>query len=187
MDLSSFYTSKEWLDLRQTIIAERLVNNETICEHCGKPIYKAYDIILHHKQELTVDNVNDCNVSLNPENIMIVHHRCHNYIHSRFGSGTRHIYLLCGKEREDRLKYLNNNAAVGDLICEVHKIREAIQFGDSNRCDDNVFSVRSLLMDMIKYKRGKWSNCWLIGEYKYIGERERLSKEYGAEIINLDD
>ena len=58
--------------------------------------------------------------------------------------------------------------------------------GDFSVGDDNVFAIRNLLYDMIKYKRGKWCNAWLIGEYKYIGERERLANELGAEIINLD-
>ena len=186
--LHSFYTSREWNDLLLTLKASRVDSNgDIICEYCGKPIYKMYDCIGHHKKELTLENVNDTEgVSLNPNNIMLVHHKCHNDIHARFGGGTRHIYLLCGGEREDRIKYVEDNAAVGDLICEVPRIRECVQFGlNSNRCDDNVFAIRSLLYDMIKYKRGKWCNAWLIGEYKYIGERERISNELGAEVIDV--
>lgn len=184
--LHSFYCSREWNDLLLTLKGERVDSNgDVICEHCHKPIYKKYDCIGHHKIELTLDNVNNADVSLNPSNIMLVHHSCHNDIHARFGGGTRHVYILCGGEREDRLKYLNECVAVGDLVVEVPRIRECIQIGDSNRCDDNVFAIRSLLYDMVKYKRGKWCNAWLIGEYKYVGERERISKELGAEVIDI--
>lgn len=176
------------MDLLATLKAERVdSNNDIICEHCGKPIYRKYDCIGHHVIELTIDNVNNANISLNPSNIKLVHHSCHNDIHARFGSGTRHVYLVCGKEREDRLEYVERSAAVGDLICEVPKIRECIMYGsNSNRCDDNVFAIRSLLYEMIRFKRGKWCNAWVIGEYKYVGERERLANELGAEIINID-
>ena len=187
--LHAFYCSKEWNDLLTTLKGERVNSNgDVVCEYCGKPIYNKYDCIGHHVKELTLDNVNDTEgVSLNPANIMLVHFNCHNEIHNRFGGGTRHIYLLCGGEREDRINYLERSAAVGDLICEVPRIRECIMFGvNSKRCDDNVFAIRSLLYDMIKYKRGKWCNAWLVGEYKYVGERERLANELGAEIIDID-
>lgn len=186
--LSAFYKSREWNDLLLCLKAERVDSNgDIICAYCGEPIYRKYDCIGHHKIELTLDNVNNTNISLGKDNIMLVHHKCHNEIHARFGGGTRHIYILCGGSREDRLKYLNTVAAIGDLVCEVPMIRECIQFGnDSNRCDDNVFGIRTLLYDMIKCKRGKWCNAWLLGEYKYVGERERLSNELGAEVIDLD-
>ena len=51
----------------------------------GQPLIKAYDIIAHHKQQLTVQNVNDYSISLNPDNIMLVSMRSHNEIHKRFG------------------------------------------------------------------------------------------------------
>lgn len=59
--LDTFYKSKEWLRFRD-IIVQRWTNKDDgllYCEHCGKPIVKAYDIIIHHKVELTDSNVND--------------------------------------------------------------------------------------------------------------------------------
>lgn len=183
--LGAFYRSKEWNDFRFVVINKRLVNGQTICEHCGKPIVRLYDVILHHKQELTLDNVNDANISLNDKNIMIVHHNCHNEIHSRFGSYTRHKYLVCGGSREDRMKYVKDVSVAGDIICEVHNIRAMVQLGDSNRCDSNVFAIRDALLDMIKTNRGKWINAFVVGEYKYLGERERIANELNLEILDL--
>ena len=86
--LQSFYKSKEWEKFREQIILERTQRDgELICERCGQPILKRYDCIVHHKQELTEENVNDFLVSLNPENVEILHHRCHNIEHERFGVG----------------------------------------------------------------------------------------------------
>ena len=78
--LYTFYRSKEWRRLLDILKNERLNDQgEIICSYCGKPIVRAYDIIGHHKHELTEENVNDFNISLNPDNVELVHHRCHNY------------------------------------------------------------------------------------------------------------
>ena len=77
--LDTFYRCKEWENLLRVLKLERVNEaGELICEHCGKPITRAYDAIGHHKEELTPENVNDANVSLNPANIAFVHHKCHN-------------------------------------------------------------------------------------------------------------
>ena len=95
--LSAFYTSKEWADFRQVLIAERTAADGFVYDEItGKRIVNAYDIILHHKSPLTLDNVNDANISLNPDNIQIVSFKTHNEIHERFGTWTRHIYLVYG-------------------------------------------------------------------------------------------
>ena len=188
--LSSFYCSKEWEEFRQIVVNERLVNGETICEHCGKPIYRKYDIILHHIEHLTLDNINNYNISLNPNNIQIVHHNCHNDIHNRFGSYTRHIYLIYGSPLSGKTSYVNSIATKDDLVIDIDKIRESITGGKlyerSNRLNDNVFAVRNALLEMIRYRQGKWINAYVVGTYPYVGERERIARELEAEIILID-
>lgn len=189
--LPSFYRSKEWESFRIAIISDRLDSNgDTICEFCHKPIYKAYDTILHHKTPLTLDNVNDINISLNPSNIMIVHFGCHNEIHNRFGNYTRHIYLVYGAPLAGKKTYVNNIATKDDLVIEIDKIREAITGGKSydrsNRVSDNIFTIRNALLEMIKYKQGKWINAYVIGTYPYTGERERIARDLEAELIYIN-
>ena len=51
-DLYSFYRSKEWQSLLNRLKIERLNDEgQLICDYCGKPMIKAYDIIGHHKEE----------------------------------------------------------------------------------------------------------------------------------------
>ena len=65
-DLYSFYRSKEWEDFRKLVINERMTEDGYILDEVtGKPITQKYDVILHHKEELTEENVNDVMVSLN--------------------------------------------------------------------------------------------------------------------------
>lgn len=189
--LSDFYRSKEWEEFRQITIAERMHGDGFVyCEHCGKPIVKAYDIILHHVTELTIDNVNEADISFNPDNIQLVHFRCHNDIHNRFGTYTRHIYLVYGSPLSGKSTFTKERAGVHDLIIDIDKIYEAITnnppYIKSNRLFDNVKAVQDCLLDCVKLKRGKWVNAFIISGMPYKGERERFCNEYGAEPILIE-
>ena len=82
--LQNFYTSDKWRGLVDRLKMERLnADGDLICEHCGQPIVRKYDCIGHHVVELTDENVNNYTVSLNPENVKLIHFRCHNEIHQR--------------------------------------------------------------------------------------------------------
>lgn len=189
--LSDFYRSKEWADFRKVIIAERTAADGFVYDEVtGKPIVKAYDIILHHKTELTLENVNDCNITLNPENIQVVSFRTHNEIHNRFGTWTRHIYLVYGCPLSGKSTYVKERAGIHDLIIDIDKIYACIsnnpQYIKSGRIADNVFAVRDCLFEQIKTRRGKWINAFIIGGYPYKGERERICTELGAEEVYIE-
>ena len=189
-DLSTFYQSKEWVTTTQSIRTERL--NEqgfNVCEYCGKTIIKAYDCICHHKEYLTVENVNDVSVSLNPENIMLVHHKCHNIIHNKFGYSRRGIYLVYGSPLSGKNYYVDSIKNEGDLIVDLDSIWQCVSGCDKyikpNRLNSAVFGIRNWLLDYVKYRQGKWNNAYIIGGYPMQGERERLCKELGSEEIYI--
>ena len=189
--LSAFYTSKEWADFRQVIIAERAdADGFVYDEITGKRIVKAYDIILHHKIPLTLDNVNDTSISLNPDNIQIVSFKTHNEIHERFGTWTRHIYLVYGCPLSGKSTFVKDRAGIHDLIVDIDSIYACISnnplYIKSNRLYDNVRAVQDALLDSIKYKRGKWINAFIISGMPFAGERERFCIEYGAEPIFIE-
>lgn len=191
MTLSDFYRSKEWKEFRQVIIAQRTKADGFVYDEItGKPIVKAYDIILHHKTELTLDNVNDTNITLNPDNIQVVSFRTHNEIHNRFGSWTRHTYLVYGCPLAGKSSYVKERAGIHDLIIDVDKIYACISnnplYTKSGRLWDCKEAVLDTLLDCVKNKRGKWVNAFIIGGYPFKGERERLTAEYGAEEIFID-
>lgn len=189
--LSEFYTSKEWQDFRAVLIAERTrADGFVYDEVTGKRIIKAYDIILHHKIELTLDNVNDANITLNPENIQIVSFKTHNAIHNRFGKWTRHIYLVYGSPLAGKKTYVQERAGIHDLIIDIDKIYTCISnnplYIKSGRLYDNVRTVYNALLGDVKRKNGKWINAFIIGGFPFKGERERTAAEYGAELIYID-
>lgn len=184
--LSEFYRSKEWKEFRQVIIAQRTAADGFVYDEItGKPIVKAYDIILHHKIELTLENVNDVNITLNPDNIQVVSFRTHNEIHLRFGSWTRHVYLVYGCPLAGKASFVKERAGIHDLIIDVDKIYACISnnplYIKSGRLWDCKQAVLETLLDCVKRRCGKWVNAWIIGGYPFKGERERLITQYNIE------
>ena len=190
-NLSEFYRSKEWEEFRQVVIAERVREDGFIYDEVTeKPIVKAYDIILHHKTELTEENVFDYNISLNPENIMIVSHKTHNIIHNKLNSSCRKVYLIHGAPFSGKKKFVDNNKEAGDLIVDIDSIWECIsgceRYIKPNRLKGVVFKVRDTLIDSVKYRVGKWKTAYIITSNPSLIERERLCRELGAIPIHID-
>ncbi len=189
--LSTFYRSKAWVDLMQLIKSERLTDyGELICEHCGKPIVRKYDCIGHHKIHLAESNVNDALVALNPDNIMLVHHVCHNRIHNKLGHVYKQVYLVWGSPLSGKSTYVEDVAQYGDLIVDIDNIWQCVsgcnRYIKPDRLKSNVFGVRDTLLEMVKYRRGNWNNAYIIGGYPLIGERERLIASLGAREIFIE-
>lgn len=191
MNLYNFYRSKEWVNLLKLLRNER-INDEgyIICEHCGKPIVKAYDCIGHHKTELTEENVNDIMISLNPDNIALVHHKCHNFIHNKLGYSGRQVFIVYGSPLSGKSSYVAEAMAEGDLIIDMDNIWQCVsgceRYVKPNRLKSVVFSVRDNLLESVKYRRGKWLNAYVIGGYPYKAERDRLIDQLGAREIFID-
>ena len=159
MSLYNFYRSKEWENLLKVIRSER-VNEEgfTICEYCGKPIVKAYDCIGHHKEHLTEENYNDYSISLNPDNVMMVHHRCHNIIHDRLGMNTRRqVFIVYGSPLSGKTTWVKENMAAGDLVVDMDNIWQCISAQDRyikpKRLNSIAFAVRYLAYHQNRYLR----------------------------------
>lgn len=189
--LSTFYQSKAWISLLRCIKAERVdARGFNMCEHCGKPIIQKYDCIGHHKIELTEANVNDYNISLNPDNVALVHHKCHNQIHERFGSYIRKVYIVHGAPCSGKSSFVREAANKEDLILDMDSIWQMIsvneRYNKPGRLKQNVFLVRDSILDQIKTRCGQWRNAYIIGGYPLAMERKRLGTMMGAELIHID-
>ncbi len=185
------YTSDEWRELLALIKLQR-VDEEgfIICEFCGKPISKAYDCIGHHTIVLDESNYLDANISLNPELIQLVHHRCHNIIHNKLGYAQRQVYLVFGSPLSGKTQWVKENMSEGDLVIDMDSIWQCIsgcdRYTKPGRLKQNAFAVRDNLIDMVKVRRGNWLNAYIIGGYPLISERERLIKSLGARPVFID-
>ena len=180
----AFYKSRQWENLIKLLRIERASDDGfVICEHCGKPILKAY--------------VDDATVALNPENIKLVHFRCHNEIHRRFGYGNQariiqQVYLVYGSPCAGKTTWVDSVAEPEDIIMDIDRLWSAVRSGSCGQYEkpselkSNVFAMRDSLLDMIRVRRGKWHNAYVIGGYPLRGERERLADSLNARIIFID-
>lgn len=187
--LQTFYKSKQWQKLLEVIKLDRLnENGQIICWHCGKPIVDKYDCIGHHTIFLTEDNVNNADIALNPGLIQLVHHRCHNKIHNKLGYTKREIFLVYGSPMSGKSTYVDSVAEPGDLIIDMNRLWECVSINGKRapKLNSVVFGVRDRLLEMIKYRVGKWDKAYIVGGYPLISERERLCKELGAREIFID-
>lgn len=191
--LGNFYKSKEWEKLVVLLRMQRVnEDGDIICACCGEPISRAYDCIGHHVIELDDTNVNDAAIALNPDNIQLVHHRCHNRIHKKLynGDGARQVYLVYGSPLSGKSTWVEMVRNAGDLIVDMDNIWQCISDckryekpGALNTC---AFGVRDYLLECVKYRRGKWKNAYVIGGYPLISERERMCRELRAREVFID-
>lgn len=189
--VSEFYHTKEWEKLLKVLRIERLNSDgEIVCEYCGKPITRAYDIIGHHKIELTPENVNDFSVSLNPDNIQFVHHRCHNFIHNKLGYAVRNVFLVYGAPLAGKSEYVRQVMSEGDLVVDIDSIWQCVsgcpRYVKPNRLRAIVFAARDRLIEAVRYRMGKWTTAYIVGGYALSSERTRLCKELGAREIFIE-
>ena len=192
--LAEFYNSTEWRKFRLWLIAERTNKEDGMLydEYNGQPLVNSYDIVLHHIKPLTLQNVNDYSISLNPANIQIVSHRSHNEIHKRFGFCTeRKVYYVYGAPCSGKTTFVNNIKGNSDIVVDMDNIWQCITGGERyekpNALKTNAFMLRDCLLDMVKTRAGKWERAFVIEGGARIADRERRAAALGAEMIFIDE
>lgn len=192
--LAQFYNSDEWRGLRAALLVERVNKQDGILydEHNGKPLIKSFDVIAHHVIPLTMQNVNDYNISLNPENIMLVSHRSHNEIHARYGFQTmKKVYYVYGAPCSGKSTFVRESKGNSDLVVDIDLLWQAVTGGGAlyekpDALKAPVFAMRDALLDMVATRSGKWERAWIIEGGAQKGMRERRIAAFGAEGIYID-
>lgn len=183
--LKSFYNSVRWRKFRPIIIADRA----PICVDCHRVITNSKEIEIDHDPiELTPENVNDPKISLNPDNVKIRCHDCHNRRHNRFCHKVEQgVFLVYGPPLSGKTTYVLNNMQHGDLVVDMDKLYSAIsllpEYDKPNELLKNVLGARDLLIDNIKTRYGKWRSAWIVGTYPDKYQREQIADATGATII----
>jgi hypothetical protein len=192
--LQSFYRSKEWEAFRRVVILQATdpQTGFVSCAHCGKPILKKYDLVVHHVEPLTEGNVNDALVSLNPANCVCVHFRCHNAIHERWQGGNggwrpkpRMVHLVYGAPCAGKSSWVRDNIQRGDLVVDIDSIWESVSGLDRYDKPDGlkgvVFRLHDELCDMVRTRAGKWRTAFVIAGVPRRVDRQRLAVRVGAD------
>lgn len=191
--IHAFYCRKEYLDLAVAC----KVRSGGVCEGCGA-ICDVSDLRPHHIVELTVDNVNDPSIALNPQNIRVLCHNCHNKIHGRaFGNKAekkpqKRVYLVTGSPMAGKSTYVEQAATRDDLIVDLDRIHRAICVCNLHDKPDatkrTAFRIRDLLYDEIRtatpYR--KWDDAYIIATMPERIDREGLAEKLSASVIHVD-
>ena len=183
----AFYKSDKWRIFRQIRIDENLQQNGGVltCEYCHKPISDQSKCHIHHKIELTDENVIDPTISLSSDNTMVLHHECHNAIHHRY-TGTlsqklRKVFLVYGPPCAGKDAYVRDHAEKGDIILSMDRLSQAV-----GQCDPVLFKMRAVLFDCIKRRVGNWQTAWIVESAPSRAKREELCRVYGAEHVYIE-
>jgi len=178
--LQEFYTGKPWRTLTYKLKVERGGR----CERCGYRPAHFTNLIGHHKEHLTEYNVDDASVSLNPDLIEIICHRCHDEEHRRFGHKSR-VYIVYGSPCSGKTTMVQDIMKKGDIVLDIDALWNAVTYANDkpNGIRFNVFRLRDCLYDQIKTRYGKWVDAYVIGGYPDKYDRERTAKELNAELI----
>ena len=174
------------------LIAERTNADDGVlyCQHSGKPLLNSFDIVAHHKQPLTLQNVNDYSISLNPDNILLVSQQAHNEIHARFGyCAQRKVYIVHGAPCSGKSSFVDSIKGNSDLIVDIDNLWEAVtgkRYYKPDALKKNVFAMRDALLETVKTRAGNWERCFIIEGLPHRAERDRRAVVYGAELIHID-
>lgn len=180
--LHKFYVSKPWRNLSYSL----KIKAGGKCNRCNEFIMDSKYLIAHHKIELTEDNIDNVDISLNPNNIEIICHDCHNNEHRRFGNN-KNVYIIYGSPLSGKNTLVQELYKYGDIVLDIDEIWKAITLEDKyvkpNNVRFNVFKLRDELLDQIKTRYGNWYDAYIIMSLPDKYERERVAKELGAELI----
>lgn len=185
--IKTFLASKTWINFRLALITER--GNR--CEKCGNIVAKSFDLHGHHKIELTPENVHDKSISLNPDNVILLCHSCHDQEHKRFGyQSERKVYIVYGPPMSGKTTTVKRLISRGDIVVDMDRLYEAVTMLPSYDKPDtlfgNVIGIHNQLIDNIKTRFGKWNNAYVIGGYADKYKREKIVNDLGAELIFCD-
>lgn len=206
---AQFYRSEDWANCKSQVLHQRIKSDGVVvCEHCGKPIVKGFNpteknnktaIVFHHKIYLNNSNVNDASVSINPDNIAVLHWNCHNEIHQRFGfSGGNNIaekkvYIITGASCSGKTSFVRERLELNDIVIDIDDIWQMVsgqpRYIKPNAVKPIVFKIRDEIKGMIARGTGTWRNAYIIESLPSKMDRERECERYKAfnvELITMD-
>ncbi len=204
--LAQFYNGADWAFCKNQVTQERLKDGALYCERCGGIILKSFNpnannnksaAVFHHKIYLTLDNVNDASISINPANIAVLHWSCHNEEHNRFNGVAvaieRKVYIVTGAPCSGKTTFARERLAEGDILLDIDDIWQTVsgqpRYTKPNALKPIVFNLRLALKEQIAKGAGSWRNAFIIESLPLATDRKREAERYRAhntEIITME-
>lgn len=199
-----FYRGDDWANCKAQVTLERLKNDVLYCEHCGEPVLKDFNpnkknnsgaVVYHHIVHLTNSNVNDASISINPKNIMVLHWRCHNFVHKKqeqmiaAKNAEKKVYIITGASCSGKTTFVKERIQEGDVVLDIDDIWQTIsgmpRYTKPNSLKPIVFNMRNELKDQIAKGAGTWRNAFVIESLPLATDRKREVERYKAHNVEL--
>lgn len=198
-----FYRSNDWSNCKAQVLQQRLKDGAIYCEHCGKIILKSFNpnernnskaAVFHHKIYLNNSNVNDASISINPDNIAILHWQCHNEVHQRFNGSAanvieKKVYLITGPSCSGKTTFVRERVQEGDIVLDIDDIWQMIsgqpRYTKPNALKPVVFNLRNEIKEQIAKGVGTWRNAFIIESLPLATDRKREVERYKAHNVEL--
>ena len=198
-----FYNSSDWANCKAQVTQERLTKDGALyCEHCGKIILKSFNpneknnsgaVVYHHKIYLNNYNVNDASISINPNNIAVLHWNCHNEVHNRFnGTSTtieKKVYIITGASCSGKTTFVKERIEEGDIVLDIDDLWQVVsgmpRYTKPNALKPIVFNIRNEIKDAISKGVGTWRNAYIIESLPLATDRKREVERYKAHNVEL--
>lgn len=201
--LASFYASDDWDICKALVLKDRIKDGAIYCEHCGELILKNFNpqekdnagaMVFHHKTPLTLANVNNAAISINPNQIAILHWQCHNIVHGRFSGqnmqAEKKVYLITGAPCSGKTTFARERMQAGDLILDIDDIWEQLsgqpRYTKPNSIKPVVFATLKAQEEQIKMRAGTWRNAFIIRGLPLAMDRKRTAERLDAEVITMN-
>ena len=201
--LASFYASREWEACKAQVLNMRMRDGAIYCEHCGEPILKSFNardrnnagaMVFHHKTILTTANMNNADISINPQRIAILHWSCHNEVHARFsGQNTQpeqKVYIITGAPCSGKTTFALERMQAGDALVDIDDIWQQIsgqpRYIKPTSVKPLVFATRDAQEEQIRMRAGTWRNAFIIRSLPLAMDRKRFAERMGAEVITIE-
>lgn len=202
-----FYKSKAWQDTRKLII-ER---DNGLCQKC---LTDTGEIVpgdeVHHKIWLRPTNINNPDITLNPDNLILLCRDCHIRIHKESTHKKRKhnminngmyldehgnlqrqkVFIVHGAPGSGKTTYVKEHMDNGDLIVDLDNIKQAISLCNKTEAPDNLLDIsndiKELLYKRIESKEVNAKTIWVIAGLPTRKQRSELASRLHAELIHID-
>ena len=202
-----FYKSKEWLECRAFVVTR----DKGLCQECLKKGKYTPGEEVHHIIWLKPTNINDPNITLNPNNLELVCKDCHFAIHKTarhvlnkrlpsISNGTYFddmgnlqkvkIYIVYGPPAGGKTTYVKEHMEYGDMIVDLDSIKQSLSLCYDKEQPDNLTDIakdiRDLLYVKIRNKEVNARNIWVIATLPRRKERQSLRQDLDAKMVFID-
>lgn len=200
-----FYNSDKWKHCRDVYINARLLKDGGMCERC----HEQTGAELHHIEHLSIFNINNPDITLNPDNLMWLCKDCHFAMHKESimqgfakrkkkkvlnesgvwfdDTGRPHkqeIYIVWGSPASGKSTYVNAHKFDTDMVVDLDRIKSAI--GETDNLIKTAFDIRDFIYSLVEKKQIDCKRIWIVAGLPKRQQRKELQERFNANMIFID-